>query len=69
MTTSEWLGVGGLTCSVVTGAYFIIMNAVDGKIEKMKNEFKEEKIAELIRKNERLMAKNEMLKDGISKLK
>lgn len=69
MTTLEWIGVSGIACSVCTGAYFIIMNAVDGKLEKMKNELKEEKIQELIRANERLVAKNEMLKDGLSKMK
>jgi hypothetical protein len=69
MTTLEWVGVSGIAGSAVTSAYFIIMNAVDGKIEKMKNEIKNDRIQELIRANERLVAKNEMLKDGLSKLK
>jgi hypothetical protein len=69
MTTLEWVGTAGLMCTIATGAYFIIMNAVDGKIERAMNKLKEEKIQELIRQNERLMAKNEMLKDGINKLK
>lgn len=69
MTTEEWIGVIGVTCTVAAGAYFIIMSAVDGKIEKALNKIKDERIQELIRANERLVAKNEMLKEGIGRMK
>lgn len=69
MSTGDWVGVVGLVGTFATGAYFIIMNAVDGKIEQALNKLKEEKIQELIRANERLVAKNEMLKEGIGRMK
>ncbi len=69
MTTLEWCGIGGVMIPLLTGQYFIIMSGVDGKIEKAMTKLKDEKIQELIRKNERLVAKNELLKDGLIKLK
>lgn len=69
MSIEEWGVILGIIGGVASGAYFVIMNAVDGRIEQALNKIKDEKIAELIRANERLVAKNEMLKDGISKMK
>lgn len=69
MTTIEWVGEIGLICTLMSGHYFIIMNGVDGKIDKAMNKMKDDKIQELIRANERLVAKNDMLKEGLQKMK
>lgn len=69
MSIEEWAGVTGIVATFATGAIFIINNLVDGKIEQALNKLKDERIQELIRANERLVAKNEMLKEGISKMK
>lgn len=59
----------GIIVPLEAAQYFIFMNSVDGKIEKELNRLKDERIAELIRANERLVSKNELLKEGVRGMK
>jgi hypothetical protein len=69
MTILEWVGIITLLFACTSAQYFIIMNSVDGKIDRAMNKLKDEQLQKLMRENERLVSKNEMLRDGLKEFK
>jgi hypothetical protein len=69
MTSGDWVGVIGIACTVTGGAWFIIMQAVDNKINDAMGKLKEDKIRDLLHQLDQERDKNDYLKEKIKDLK
>lgn len=69
MVLNDYLGIGGLVIALMSGTYFILrsmfMGEVNSKIADAMQKIQDERIAELLRENDRLKDRNDILKERV----